>query len=116
MGKDFKAGGSGGAGGAGGFRKPGGFGGAGGSGGAGGFRKPGGFGGGGSGGAGGFRGGKPGPRGPKTIVVPHERFPGVFLSKGTTQALVTKNYFPGESVYNEKRISVEENGEKIEYR
>lgn len=30
--------------------------------------------------------------------------------------MVTKNFFPGESVYNEKRMSVEENGEKIEYR
>lgn len=29
---------------------------------------------------------------------------------------MTKNFFPGESVYNEKRISVEDNGEKIEYR
>lgn len=30
--------------------------------------------------------------------------------------MVTKNFFPGESVYNEKRMSVEENGEKTEYR
>ena len=38
------------------------------------------------------------------------------MSKGPQEALVTKNFFPGESVYNEKRISVEENGEKTEYR
>jgi rRNA 2'-O-methyltransferase fibrillarin len=30
--------------------------------------------------------------------------------------MVTKNMVPGESVYNEKRISVEVNGEKVEYR
>ena len=29
---------------------------------------------------------------------------------------MTRNFYPGESVYNEKRVSVEENGEKIEYR
>jgi fibrillarin-like rRNA methylase len=27
--------------------------------------------------------------------------------------MVTKNLVPGESVYNEKRISVEVNGEKV---
>ena len=31
-------------------------------------------------------------------------------------AILTKSLYPGESVYNEKRVSVEENGAKIEYR
>jgi rRNA 2'-O-methyltransferase fibrillarin len=54
--------------------------------------------------------------GSKTLVVPH-RLPGVFLSKGTQEALVTKSFAPGESVYNEKRIAAEDqDGNKIEYR
>ena len=43
----------------------------------------------------------------KTIVEPHERFPGVYILKGKDDALVTKNLVPGESVYNEKRVSVD---------
>ena len=46
---------------------------------------------------------------------PH-RLPGVFVARGGQDCLVTKNMVPGESVYNEKRISVEVNGEKVEYR
>jgi rRNA 2'-O-methyltransferase fibrillarin len=42
------------------------------------------------------------------IVEPHERFPGVYLQRGKDDALVTKNLVPGESVYNEKRVSVED--------
>jgi rRNA 2'-O-methyltransferase fibrillarin len=42
--------------------------------------------------------------------------PGVYIARGPQDTLVTKNFVPGESVYNEKRISVEVNGEKIEYR
>ncbi len=54
--------------------------------------------------------------GSKTLVVPH-RLPGVFLSKGAQEALVTKSFAPGESVYNEKRIAAEDqDGNKIEYR
>ena len=79
------------------------------------------------GGRGGFRGGRGGgpPRGRpglgggmKTIVEPHERFPGVYILKGKDDALVTKNLVPGESVYNEKRVSVDnkETAEKTEYR
>ncbi|EGR33332.1 hypothetical protein IMG5_056040 [Ichthyophthirius multifiliis] len=65
---------------------------------------------------GGGRGGKGGMgRGAKTIIVKH-RLPGVFVCKGVQEALVTRNFYPGESVYNEKRVSVEENSEKIEYR
>lgn len=54
--------------------------------------------------------------GAKTIVVPHERLPGVYIGKGQQDALLTKSIAPGESVYNEKRITVEEGTDKIEYR
>ena len=51
----------------------------------------------------------------KVFVQPH-RLPGVFVARGAQDALVTKNLVPGESVYNEKRISVEVGTDKIEYR
>lgn len=38
---------------------------------------------------------------------PYTRFPGIFLARGKEDMLVTKNLTPGESVYGEKRISVE---------
>ncbi|KAF5395069.1 rRNA 2'-O-methyltransferase fibrillarin [Paragonimus heterotremus] len=64
----------------------------------------------GRGGRGGFRGGK------RVFIEPH-RHEGIFLSKGKEDCLVTKNIVVGESVYGEKRISVEDDsGEKIEYR
>jgi rRNA 2'-O-methyltransferase fibrillarin len=76
----------------------------------------------------GFRGGRGGGRGgrgglgfvkPKQIVLPH-RHEGIFIAKGKEDLLVTKNLAPGESVYGEKRIPVEDtiNGEvvKTEYR
>ncbi|KFM26348.1 Mediator of RNA polymerase II transcription subunit 36a [Auxenochlorella protothecoides] len=54
--------------------------------------------------------------GAKVVVEPH-RHAGVFIARGKEDALVTKNMVPGESVYGEKRISVEvEAGEKTEYR
>ncbi|KAG7546193.1 Fibrillarin [Arabidopsis suecica] len=60
------------------------------------------------------RGGMKG--GSKVIVEPH-RHAGVFIAKGKEDALVTKNLVPGEAVYNEKRISVQnEDGTKVEYR
>lgn len=62
------------------------------------------------GGRGGGRGGKGGAgigAGAKVLVQPHERFEGVFVLRGKDDALVTKNLTPGESVYNEKRVSVE---------
>ncbi|XP_056852328.1 rRNA 2'-O-methyltransferase fibrillarin 2 [Raphanus sativus] len=60
------------------------------------------------------RGGMKG--GSKVIVEPH-RHAGVFIAKGKEEALVTKNLVPGEAVYNEKRISVQnEDGTKTEYR
>ena len=52
------------------------------------------------------------------IVEPHDRFPGVYILRGKDDALLTKNMVPGESVYNEKRVSVDDpaTGEKTEYR
>ncbi|KAM0682429.1 Small subunit processome complex component [Mitosporidium daphniae] len=72
------------------------------------------------GGRGGSRGGRPGlgAGSGKVIIEPH-RHSGVYVARGKEDLLVTKNFAPGESVYNEKRISVESPtnpGEKIEYR
>ncbi|XP_073286157.1 rRNA 2'-O-methyltransferase fibrillarin 1-like [Primulina huaijiensis] len=65
-------------------------------------------------GRGGGRGGMKG--GSKVVVEPH-RHAGVFIAKGKEDALCTKNMVPGEAVYNEKRVSVQnEDGTKIEYR
>jgi len=67
----------------------------------------------------GFKGGRPGlGGGARVIVEPHERFGGVFILRGKDDALVSKNLVPGESVYNEKRVSVDnkETGDKTEYR
>lgn len=98
----------------------------GGRGGAGGFRGGrGGFGD--RGGRGGARGGRGGARGggraglgggARVLVEPHERFGGVYILRGKDDALLTKNLVPGESVYNEKRVSVDnkETGDKTEYR
>ena len=63
-------------------------------------------------GRGGDRGGRGGGRGgigagAKVAVEPHPRFPGVFVSRGKDDLLLTKNSTIGESVYNEKRISTE---------
>jgi rRNA 2'-O-methyltransferase fibrillarin len=64
-------------------------------------------------GRGGGRGGRGGGRGgvgagAKVTVEPHERFPGVFVQRGVgSDSLMTKNLAPGESVYNEKRVSVD---------
>ncbi|XP_019642747.1 PREDICTED: rRNA 2'-O-methyltransferase fibrillarin-like [Branchiostoma belcheri] len=69
--------------------------------------------GGGRGGRGGGRGGFGGGR--KVIVEPH-RHAGVFISRGKEDSLVTKNMVVGESVYGEKRITVEEGETKLEYR
>lgn len=45
--------------------------------------------------------------GAKVVVEPHDRFEGVFILRGKDDALLTKNLVVGESVYNEKRVSVE---------
>ena len=92
-------------------------------------------GGGNRGGIGGGRGGR-GGRGrdcisskkfskPKTTVQPHP-FDGVYIIKTTEDVLATKNMVPGESVYGEKRVTIEENTQmptgtgdvenKVEYR
>ncbi|KAM5384919.1 hypothetical protein ACJA88_002766 [Fusarium oxysporum] len=82
------------------------------------------------GGRGGPRGGRGGAGagqrgGAKVIVEPH-RHPGVFVVRGGKEdGLATRNTTPGESVYGEKRISVDESVQnddgtttttKIEYR
>jgi rRNA 2'-O-methyltransferase fibrillarin len=51
------------------------------------------------------------------VVIEGHRHAGVFIARGKEDSLVTRNLVPGVSVYNEKRISVEqEGGDKIEYR
>ncbi|TPX42510.1 hypothetical protein SeMB42_g04856 [Synchytrium endobioticum] len=65
---------------------------------------------GGGGGRGGARGGA------KVVVEPHAHA-GVFVGRGKEDLLLTKNMVPGESVYGEKRISIENgDGTKTEYR
>lgn len=54
--------------------------------------------------------------GKKVFVEPHQRLKGVFISRGKEDSLVTKNLVPGDSVYGEKRISVEDENGKTEYR
>ncbi|CAJ1061856.1 rRNA 2'-O-methyltransferase fibrillarin [Xyrichtys novacula] len=67
-------------------------------------------------GRGGPRGGRGGfGAGRKVLVEPH-RHEGVFICRGKEDALVTKNMVVGESVYGEKRMSVEEGETKTEYR
>ena len=41
------------------------------------------------------------------MIEPH-RHEGVFIARGKEDALVTLNMVPGEGVYGEKRVSVEE--------
>merc|ERR1711937_1088652 len=53
--------------------------------------------------------------GKKVVVEPH-RHAGVFIARGKEDALVTKNMVMGESVYGEKRIAVEDEAGKLEYR
>ncbi|MBA0587221.1 hypothetical protein Gorai_000353, partial [Gossypium raimondii] len=75
--------------------------------------------GGGRGGRGGGRGGggRGGMKGGSKVIVEPHRHEGVFVAKGKEDALVTKNMVPGEAVYNEKRIAVQnEDGTKVEYR
>ncbi|KAJ8929292.1 hypothetical protein NQ314_018047 [Rhamnusium bicolor] len=80
-------------------------------------RGGGGRGGGGRGGGGrGGRGGGGGFKGGKTVVIEPHRHEGVFIARGKEDALVTLNLVPGSEVYGEKRISVENDGNKVEYR
>ncbi|XP_018021283.1 rRNA 2'-O-methyltransferase fibrillarin [Hyalella azteca] len=114
-------------GGGGGFRGRGGFGDRGGRGGGrggdrGGFggdrggRGRGGGRGGGFGGRGRGRGGG-GRGGGKAMLEPH-RHEGIYIARGKEDVLVTRNMVPGESVYGEKRMEIEdrESGNKVEYR
>jgi len=55
-------------------------------------------------------------RGGAKVIIEKHRHDGVFIAKGKEDALVTKNLVPGESVYGEKRISVETEAGKVEYR
>ncbi|CAL8095849.1 unnamed protein product [Calicophoron daubneyi] len=74
---------------------------------------------------GGFRGGRGTPRGrggggmrggKRVLIEPH-RHEGIFIMRGKEDCLVTKNLAVGESVYGEKRVSVDTDGaDKIEYR
>ena len=48
------------------------------------------------------------------IMNAHLFVAGVFIARGKEDALVTKNLVPGESVYGEKRISVEVSRTKSE--
>ncbi|KAJ1675897.1 Small subunit processome complex component [Spiromyces aspiralis] len=72
------------------------------------------------GGRGAGRGGRGGARGAKggskVVVEPH-RHEGIFIGRGKEDLLLTKNLVSGESVYGEKRISVDNpDGTKTEYR
>ena len=63
---------------------------------------------GGRGGARGGRGGAKGGAGGKKVIVEPHRHKGVFVARGGKEDLLaTVNLVPGESVYGEKRISVE---------
>jgi rRNA 2'-O-methyltransferase fibrillarin len=55
-------------------------------------------------------------KGGAKVIVEQHRHPGIFIVKGKDDALATLNMDPGHSVYNEKRVSVEEGEKKIEYR
>jgi rRNA 2'-O-methyltransferase fibrillarin len=57
-------------------------------------------------------------RGGAKVIIEQHRHEGVFIAKGKGEdAIVTKNLVPGESVYGEKRISVDVgDGTKVEYR
>lgn len=46
-------------------------------------------------------------KGGSKVVVEAHRHAGVFIARGKEDALVTKNMVPGESVYGEKRVSVD---------
>lgn len=41
------------------------------------------------------------------VAIESHRHDGIYIARGKEDSLVTKNMVPGESVYGEKRISVE---------
>lgn len=55
-------------------------------------------------------------KGGQKVIIEKHRHEGVFIAQGKEAALVTQNIVPGESVYGEKRITVEGAEGKIEYR
>lgn len=59
-----------------------------------------------------------GAGGAKKVAVEPHRHAGVFIARSAKDdLLLTKNLVPGDTVYNEKKVSVDgENGEKVEYR
>ena len=67
---------------------------------------------------------KPGAKGGKKVIIEPHRHAGVFVARGGREDLMaTVNLVPGDSVYGEKRISVEAppdadgtTGPKTEYR
>ncbi|KAJ3270104.1 fibrillarin [Terramyces sp. JEL0728] len=68
-------------------------------------------------GGGGRGGAKVGAKGGAKVVIEPHRHQGVFIARGKEDMLCTKNLVPGESVYGEKRISVDNaDGTKTEYR
>ncbi|KAH0571380.1 Fibrillarin-like protein [Spironucleus salmonicida] len=54
--------------------------------------------------------------GSRVVIEEYKTYPGLFLSRGKTDVLVTKSMAPGISVYGEKRIQAEVGTDKIEYR
>merc|ERR1719453_2357088 len=64
----------------------------------------------------GGHGGGHGMKGGNKVVVEQHRHKGVFVAKGKDDSLLTLNFDPGNSVYNEKRITHEEGEKKTEYR
>lgn len=56
-------------------------------------------------------------KGGAKVIVEKHRHEGVFIARGKEDALLTRNMVVGESVYGEKRISVDvAENEKVEYR
>ncbi|EHB11060.1 rRNA/tRNA 2'-O-methyltransferase fibrillarin-like protein 1 [Heterocephalus glaber] len=55
-------------------------------------------------------------KGAAAVSVEPHRHEGVFIYRGAEDALVTLNMVPGLSVYGERRVTVTENGVKLEYR
>ncbi|GJC88783.1 rRNA 2'-O-methyltransferase fibrillarin [Colletotrichum liriopes] len=77
------------------------------------------------GGRGGGRGGGPGQKGGQKVIVEPHRHEGIFVVRGKEDAIATRNIVPGESVYGEKRVSVDDSVQnadgtttttKVEYR
>jgi len=55
-------------------------------------------------------------KGGQKVIVEKHRLDGVYIATGKEDALATKNLVPGESVYGEKRVAVENAEGKVEYR